>query len=343
MSSSLTPLTSLSANSSDHSVQTSGTDLVPPAGADASFGGELERLTVFSAPTHIIVSSFLRLSSTFELYRRAFSALGVPDIYLPHELPPINGRPDLEGLTRLLKVFRTKPTFQTIVISEPYKQAVLPFVDVLEERAKAIGAVNLIRKRGDQLIGDNLDGLSFQLGVQQEVGYSFSKKSVAFFGCGGVSSAVAFTLAPQLQKVVLIDIQIERAEILGTKLKEANPKLKIFLADRSVELNLKDYDVFYNGTGLGKHGSNQNSYLLTPLHAFDEFPKHGIAFDANYTPWETAFLRRFSALDYETVNGFSHMIGFATLHLSMITARKVDYSFVRGLADFAVPAASTWQ
>jgi shikimate dehydrogenase len=307
----------------------------------AGFSHSPEQLALLQVPTHLIVSGNLRLSRTFEIYRRAFAELKLPDVYIPHELPPIGGQPDMEGLRALLTVFRSSPMMKTLVISDPFKQAVVPMLSDTEPLARQIGAVNVVKKRGDRLVGDNLDGSAFVLGVQQELGYAFRRVSAAFFGCGGVSTAVATKLAPDMKRAALIDIRLERAEYLAHLLKQFNPKIKTEVFDRSSELDLRRYEVFYNGTGLGKDGQHENAFLLTPLHAFDLLPEEGLAFDANYTPWETAFLRRFDVMDFTTLNGFSHMLGFTSLHLSLITGMPISYEFIRELSQFAVPSPAS--
>ena len=300
-----------------------------------------ENITQTAIPTHLIVSGFLRLSKTFEIYRRAFAELGMTDVFVPHELPLVGGMPDTKGLRALIELYRGNPAMKTLVISDPYKQAILPLLDLLEPRARVIGAVNFIFKRGDKIVGDNLDGEAFVLGVQNEIKFDFNRRAMVFFGCGGVSSAVSMSLAAQLSRVALIDVQVERAEALAGKLLAANKKLKIAVHDRSSEIDMRRFDVFYNGTGLGKE-TNQNAFLLTPIHAFDMFPEEGLAFDANYIPAETAFLRRFGVMGFTTLNGFSHMIAFTSLHLSHIAQKKVAYQSVRDLAPSA-KNASVWQ
>ena len=293
-----------------------------------------------NAPAHLFVSGSLRFSRTFELYRRIFSKLELPDLYVPHEIALTNGGPDVESLRELIQVFRSTAMMRSMVIADPFRRYVVRYLDELEPQAQEVGAVNMVWKREDKLVGGNLDGDAFSLGVKEESNISFSKSSMVFFGCGSLASAVALKLAPKLATVALIDIHLARAEVLGRKLSRRNPKLRIFFADRSEELDLKSYEIFYNGTGLGMISSNSNAHLLTPLHAFDELPTSGIAIDPIYTPWESAFLRRFSAMDFDTVNGFSQMVAFTSLHLSRVTGREISYRLVRELSDFVMPSDS---
>ncbi len=284
-------------------------------------------------PTHVIVSAVLRYSATFAIYRQAFSHFGVRQTYVPHELPLVAGEPDVEGLCNLIQVMRSREVLQSVVVSDPYKQQVLSLVDTLTPSAEACQAVNLIMRSDGKLIGDNLDGKAFRIGVEATVGPCFERESMAMFGCGGVSSAVAMELCNDLSRIALIDVRPERAERLRLRLSEAAPRLKVEVLDRSQELDLRRYSLFYNGTGLGKFGQNEHASMLMPLHLFDQLPEHGIAFDANYTPWNTAFLSRFRSLGFTTVNGFCHMLAFVGLHLGQVLGREVSFDEINELAD----------
>lgn len=280
-------------------------------------------------PTHVIVSAVLRYSSTFALYRYAFNRLGIRHSYVPQELPLLAGEPDMEGLKNLVQVMRQSSALQSIVVSDPYKQLIIPLLDRLTPTAEACRAVNLITRMGSELVGDNFDGRAFRLGVEKSYGVSFRRHSLALFGCGGVSSAVALELCQDLSRIGLIEVAPDRAEQLAERLRRVNPRLKVEVLDRSAELDLRRFTLFYNGTGLGKYGPNENASLLMPLHLFDQLPEEGIAFDANYTPAETAFLSRFASLGFPTVNGFSHMLAFVSLHLSQLLHREVSFELVR--------------
>ncbi|MDR3292583.1 MAG: hypothetical protein LBT20_00580, partial [Clostridiales bacterium] len=47
-------------------------------------------------------------------------------------------------------------------VTIPYKKTVIPFLDILDESAEAIGAVNTVVKRGDKLVGYNTDFFGFR-------------------------------------------------------------------------------------------------------------------------------------------------------------------------------------
>lgn len=58
----------------------------------------------------------------------------------------------------------------------------------------------------------------------------------------------------------------------------------------------------------------------------DIFPASGLAIDANYTPWKPLFLQQMKNHGFQTLNGFSHMLGSTLLHLSKISGNEISYS-----------------
>jgi shikimate dehydrogenase len=78
-------------------------------------------------------------------------------------------------------------------ITVPYKECVIPFLDVLSEGAKIIGAINTIAWEGDVLKGYNTNAIGF-MDTLEEIEYHVPGKRALVFGSGGVAKAVAFIL-----------------------------------------------------------------------------------------------------------------------------------------------------
>ena len=76
--------------------------------------------------------------------------------------------------------------FKGINVTIPYKQAVIPFLDEIDEAAKEIGAVNTIVNRDGKLFGYNTDfgGLK---ALFEHTGISVFGKKAIILGNGGTS------------------------------------------------------------------------------------------------------------------------------------------------------------
>ncbi|MBF0120059.1 MAG: hypothetical protein HQK79_14590 [Desulfobacterales bacterium] len=78
-------------------------------------------------------------------------------------------------------------------IAVPYKESVLPHLDILSEGANIIGAVNTIVRNKNVLKGYNTNAIGF-MDTLEEIGYNASNKSAIVFGTGGLAKAVVFIL-----------------------------------------------------------------------------------------------------------------------------------------------------
>ena len=87
--------------------------------------------------------------------------------------------------------FMTSRGFMGINVTIPYKQAVIPFLDEIDETARAIGAVNTVVNRDGKLYGYNTDlyGLTRLI---RRIGLDLSGKKVLVLGTGGTSRTSSY-------------------------------------------------------------------------------------------------------------------------------------------------------
>ena len=94
---------------------------------------------------------------------------------------------ELLELTRdELKSFMEKREFKAINVTLPYKEAVIPYLDEIDGRAREIGAVNTVINRGGRLFGYNTDFFGMDA-LTQKNNISLLEKKVAILGTGGTS------------------------------------------------------------------------------------------------------------------------------------------------------------
>ena len=90
-----------------------------------------------------------------------------------------------------LPAFMTARAFRGINVTIPYKQAVIPFLDEIDDTARAIGAVNTVVNRNGKLYGYNtdLDGLTRLI---RRAGLDLAGRKVLIPGTGGTSRTASF-------------------------------------------------------------------------------------------------------------------------------------------------------
>jgi len=283
--------------------------------------------------THYILSNCLKHSKTFQLYKTIFNKLKMNHQYLPLEFRTKNNYfltlEEKKAVQQLIDSLKKQKNFQSIVISSPFKQELLPFISNLDKTASKIGAINLILKNNNTMLGMNLDGDAFWLGLSNTLPINICNKKALVLGAGGVSGAVSYKLAEKNIKALdIFDIKIYKSKKLANQLSKYFKKTRIKTLDKLIDQNLSDYNIIYNGTGLGKYSDIERIYDKSPLPDKLRLKKGAIAIDANYTPLKTKFLLQCESRGLKIVNGFSHMIGFTTLHLNKILEKEISFNFV---------------
>jgi len=156
-------------------------------------------------------------------------------------------------------------------ITIPYKQELIPYMDILDSRAERIGAINVI-KTGKQLQGFNSDYFGFRESLVNWIKGSQFKALI--LGTGGASRAV---------KAVLEDLNINYLMV------SRNPGLGITYEklNENPEL-IKEHKLIINTTPLG-------TYPLTeemPMLPYSFLDKGHYLYDLVYNPELTSFMKK---------------------------------------------------
>jgi len=141
--------------------------------------------------------------------------------------------------------------FRGAVVTMPHKRDVCGLIDELEPHARAIGAVNVLRRsRSGRVIGGNLDGQGFVAGLAR-AGESVAGKRVHLIGAGGAAAAIAFALVEAgVVRLSIANRTRLAAEQLMTRLRNAHPKVDVVVDD------VTGAEIFVNATSLGMRPSD---------------------------------------------------------------------------------------
>ena len=111
--------------------------------------------------------------------------LGIKGRYVPFAVKPEDIGQAIQSI-RVLNIAGAN-------ITVPYKEKVIPFLDVLSEGANIIGAVNTIVCDGDILKGYNTNAIGFMYALS-EVNFDVEGKQALVFGTGGAAKSIVFIL-----------------------------------------------------------------------------------------------------------------------------------------------------
>ena len=137
------------------------------------------------------------------MFSRVLDRVGLKGAYVPFCVHPDNLGQALQSL-RWLNIAGAN-------ITVPYKEKVIPFLDVLSEGANIIGAINTIVCKGDELKGYNTNAIGI-MDALGNIGFEVAGKKALVFGTGGAARTVVFILNwLRAESITLAGRSLERA------------------------------------------------------------------------------------------------------------------------------------
>lgn len=188
-------------------------------------------------------------------------------------------------------------------VTIPHKIEVIKYLDVLEENAELIGAVNTI-KFDDEIKGYNTDGLGAVRGIEELI--PVKNKKVIVLGAGGASRAISFQiLLHGAGKVIIANRTIEKAYNLRENLiNKLDSEVGAVGLGNEFKEELKDTDILINTTPIGMYPNINQESLVT-----SEMMHEGlIVNDIIYNPLETGLLREARLAGAQTISGLKMLI-----------------------------------
>ena len=216
-------------------------------------------------------------SFSAKFFNEKFAEEGIEAEY---SLYPVN----VENLK--LKVESFLDSLDGFNVTLPYKQAIIPYLDRLDETAEAIGAVNVVHRR----IGYNTDCLGFIDSIRPLL--RENDKQALVLGTGGASKAVCYGL----RKLGLSPTLVSRT-----------PREGMLGYDELTKEVMQAHTVVVNCTPLGMLPDVDSC----PPIPYEYLTAQHLLFDCVYNPEETLFLRKGKAQGATIQNGIGMLIGQA--------------------------------
>jgi shikimate dehydrogenase len=212
--------------------------------------------------------------------------------------------------------------FAGINVTHPFKQAVAPYLDAIDDSARIVGAVNTIVFRDGRLVGHNTDRSGFVAGWRTTFGDRRPGCAV-LVGAGGAGRAIAYGLAALgADELRIVDVADERAASLAKALSGDFPRIKIAPAD-SVEAALGGADGLVNAAPVGSYA---HPGTPAPLDAIGRLSWVG---DAVYTPIETRLIAAARASAVAILTGGHMAVGQAVDSFELFFGREAPVDVMR--------------
>ena len=199
------------------------------------------------------------------IFSNVLKRQGIRGTYVPFMVKP----KDLGQAIQSLRILHIAGANVTV----PYKEAVIPFLDVLSEGANIIGAVNTIVRDGENLKGYNTNAIGI-MDALSEADFDVEGKSALVFGTGGAARAVVFILNwLRAASIVVVGRNREKAsELVHTFSGDILPPEE--LPERPLSV-----DIVVNATAVS---SVEESPELAALAIQLECPACQLVLDLNY-------------------------------------------------------------
>lgn len=210
-----------------------------------------------------LIGQTLKHSFSKVYFTQKFAELGITDCrYENFEIPSID---DFKAL------LDSQPELEGLNITIPYKEAVLPYLDVPAAVVKEVGACNCIKISGGRLYGFNTDVVGFRQSLQKVLLPHHQKALV--LGTGGAAKAVHYALK---------ELGISSTPVSRYKVAHG------FIYEELTREVIEEHTLIVNTTPVGMYPKVDEApsipyEYLTPRH---------LLYDLTYNPSKTLFLQK---------------------------------------------------
>jgi shikimate dehydrogenase len=196
---------------------------------------------------------------------------------------------DMPNIVALPALFNT-PGLRGLNVTIPHKTNVLPYLDRLDDSARKVGAVNVIRLETDgSRVGYNSDYYGFRQSLEEARSEGQGRAALALvLGTGGASKAVVAALR---------DMGIAYKMVSRTPDADG-------LAYADVPSLIADYQLIVNCSPVGTYPN----VTAAPDLPYDQLTPAHFLYDLVYNPAETEFMRRGAAQGARVQNGYRMLV-----------------------------------
>ncbi len=245
------------------------------------------------------------------MHNAAFRALGLDAVYLAFDVPPAALPAAVAGLRAL--------GARHFAVSIPHKEAVMARLDLVDETARRIGAVNTVTLRDGRLVGSNTDWIGAVRALERET--ALAGRRAVVLGAGGTARAVVFGLRERGARIAVLNRTPERAAALARELGADSSGSLADLAGMA-------HDVLVNTTSVGLR-SDASPVAPEALRA------GSVVLDAVYDPERTRLLRDAEARGARTVSGKWMLVHQAAAQLELWTGLSAPIDVMAEAFDAA--------
>lgn len=200
--------------------------------------------------------------------------------------------------------------FRGFSVTIPHKQAIIKYLDELDEAAHEIGAVNTVKIVNGKLYGYNTDAYGFIEPLLNFYG-DLKNTKVAILGAGGAARACVYALKKEGAEVTIFARDVEKARALAGEFKVQSSKFK------AQGESYKDFDILVNTTPLGTKGNLEDSSILTA----EQIEQVKLVYDLVYNPFQTHLMAEADQVHVPKIGGMAMLVAQGAQQFGIWTGR----------------------
>ena len=203
--------------------------------------------------------------------------------------------------------FFEKKDFDALNVTVPYKQAVMKYMDHIDEKCRIINATNTIVNRNGSLYCYNTDYYGFRYMLEKH-GVDLNGKKVCLLGNGGAAQAI---------KAVIADYDVRETVIC--KKRESSETITYDTLYR----DHRDIDVLINTSYVGMYPNNYDKLI-----ELDGFGNLEWVIDIIYNPLKTGMLVDAENRGINTINGLEMLVAQAVYAMEYFQDIEIDKGII---------------
>lgn len=239
-----------------------------------------------------LIGSPIKHSLSPWIHRHLLQRANIPGSYELFEIH--SGR----QLSRAMK--QLKEQLHGFNVTVPYKETIIPHLDMLDDTARYCGAVNTVVKIKNQWIGYNTDGIGYIRSLQASYPQFFSRKKnkVLIIGAGGAARGIYFSLIDE--GFINIDIANRTVKNAKEMVRDSTIPTKVYDL-KGIHDMIHSYDLIIQTTSVGMHPLENETVI-----SLSNIKPDTIVSDIVYQPVYTKFLKEARSLKANI--HFGHMM-----------------------------------
>jgi shikimate dehydrogenase len=224
--------------------------------------------------------------------------------------------------------------FVGLNLTIPHKVAAAELVDRLDDDAKQIGAINVVKIDQAKTHGFNTDGRGFARAIREEFSVDLRDLRVMILGAGGAARAIALECAKsRCERLVIANGTFDKGDRLAEKLRTFFQGPKVFgpvprlqairWEETAFQIQIANIDLIVNATPVGLNRGDPpplSSRLLAP---------HLMVYDTIYSAERTPLVSAAIEAGARAANGLSMLLHQGALAFEIWFERAAPIDVMR--------------